>query len=123
VQNIVDLPDGTAMKLTTALYYTPAGTSIQARGIEPDVQIEQLDPAVLREARLGGGEINEAALSGHLGNENAPPPPAASSSADRWTPKQPASADKRLPDFQEDYQAFMGHQVLKALIAQSRLTH
>jgi carboxyl-terminal processing protease len=122
VQNIVDLPDGTAMKLTTALYYTPAGTSIQARGIEPDVVIDQLDPAVLREARLGGGEISEAALTGHLGNENAPPP-ATSSSADRQAPKQPASPDRRLPDFEEDYQAFMGHQVLRALIAQSRLTH
>ncbi|HKP56415.1 MAG TPA: S41 family peptidase [Polyangiales bacterium] len=126
VQNIVDLPDGTAMKLTTALYFTPAGTSIQARGIEPDVQIEQLDPAVLREARLGGGEISEAALTGHLGNANAntpPQPPAASTSADRQTPKQPASADKRQPDFQDDYQAFMGHQVLKALVAQRGAAH
>lgn len=122
VQNIVDLPDGTAIKLTTALYYTPAGTSIQARGIQPDVLIEQLDPAVLREARLSGGELNEAALSGHLNNEN-PPPPATGTSADRQTPKRPAPGEQPQANFPDDYQAFMGHQVLRALIASAHLTH
>jgi carboxyl-terminal processing protease len=119
VQNIVELPDGTAMKLTTALYYTPLGTSIQAKGIEPDVFIEQLDAAVLKEARLGKGEVSEASRAGHLGNGDGavppePPPPPA---GDRKTPKAPASTEERQPVFQDDYQAFMGHQVLRALLA------
>jgi carboxyl-terminal processing protease len=121
VQNIVDLPDGTAMKLTTALYFTPSGTSIQAKGIEPDVFIEQLDPNVLKEARLGAGEVSEASLAGHLGNAAGPLPTTAPANAqDRKQPKQPGGAEERRPAFEDDYQAFMGHQVLRALLAQRR---
>jgi carboxyl-terminal processing protease len=40
VQTIIPLPGHGAMRLTTARYYTPSGRSIQAKGIEPDIQIE-----------------------------------------------------------------------------------
>ncbi len=40
VQTIVPLEDGSAVRLTTALYYTPSGRSIQAKGIKPDVVVE-----------------------------------------------------------------------------------
>jgi carboxyl-terminal processing protease len=40
VQTVIPLNDGSAIRLTTALYYTPSGRSIQAKGIEPDVVIE-----------------------------------------------------------------------------------
>ena len=36
VQNVIPMPDGSALKLTVALYYTPSGRSIQAEGIQPD---------------------------------------------------------------------------------------
>ena len=39
VQNIISLSDGYGLKLTVALYYTPSGTSIQAKGIVPDVEL------------------------------------------------------------------------------------
>lgn len=39
VQTVINLPQGAGMRLTTALYYTPSGRSIQAKGIEPDVNI------------------------------------------------------------------------------------
>lgn len=39
VQTVLPLPSGNAVKLTTALYYTPDGRSIQARGIQPDIQV------------------------------------------------------------------------------------
>jgi carboxyl-terminal processing protease len=130
VQNIIDMPDGSALKLTTALYYTPNGTSIQARGIEPDVVIEQLDPKVLREARLGSGEYSEATLTGHLAvpQTRLEPRPqtagtagatAATSAPARIAPRGPRATERALPPFESDYQAFMGHQVLKALIAQA----
>ncbi|MBF0269400.1 MAG: S41 family peptidase [Alphaproteobacteria bacterium] len=52
VQTILPLEHGSALKLTTALYYTPSGRSIQSRGIEPDLVIAG-DPAeVKREADL-----------------------------------------------------------------------
>jgi carboxyl-terminal processing protease len=39
VQNIIELADGSGLKLTVALYYTPSGRSIQAEGIQPDIEI------------------------------------------------------------------------------------
>ncbi len=41
VQTVIPLSDGSALRLTTALYYTPSGRSIQAKGIEPDVTLER----------------------------------------------------------------------------------
>jgi carboxyl-terminal processing protease len=40
VQNIIDLPDGSALRLTTAKYYTPSERIIHEKGIEPDVKVE-----------------------------------------------------------------------------------
>jgi len=120
VQNIIDMPDGSALKLTTALYYTPNGTSIQARGIDPDVVIEQLDANLLREARLGAGEYSEAALARHLAVPELASDKAAPAGAPaRTAPRAPRTTERPLPPFESDYQAFMGHQVLKALIAQA----
>ncbi len=68
VQTIYPLTNDTAIKITTALYFTPAGRSIQAEGIVPDVEIEDL--------RLAQGEekgftpLKEADLTGHLANGN-----------------------------------------------------
>jgi len=130
VQNVIDLPDGSAMKLTTALYFTPSGRSIQAKGIEPDVVIEQLDTNVLRDARLGSGEFSEASLAGHLAmpaNAVTPPTPAApaaqsgDASRSRSSARTPAAGEPARPAFESDYQAFMAHQVLKALIAQKHV--
>jgi carboxyl-terminal processing protease len=39
VQTVIPLPDGSGIKLTTALYYTPSGRSIQAEGIVPDIRV------------------------------------------------------------------------------------
>jgi carboxyl-terminal processing protease len=119
VQNVIDLPDGSAMKLTTALYYTPNGTSIQAKGIEPDVVIEQLDTKLLKEAQLGSGEITEASLAGHIAS-NAPPSAAAAPGQPRTTSRATLPGTPAQPDFDGDYQAFMAHQILKALIVQAR---
>jgi carboxyl-terminal processing protease len=128
VQNVIDLPDGSAMKLTTALYFTPNGTSIQAKGIEPDVTIEQLDAKLLREARLGSGEITEASLTGHLllpaaAKTQPTAAPAAASQPPTAGGGAPSTDKRAHAAFVDDYQAFMGHQVLKALIAQRARTH
>ncbi|MGB8331056.1 MAG: S41 family peptidase [Polyangiales bacterium] len=56
VQNIFELPGGSALKLTTYRYYTPSGRSIQAEGITPDLVVEQPraegDPDPIREETL-----------------------------------------------------------------------
>jgi carboxyl-terminal processing protease len=51
VQTVIPLPGNTAMRLTTARYYTPSGRSIQARGITPDVTVRETRDAP---ANFGG---------------------------------------------------------------------
>ena len=62
VQSIVPLNNNTAIKLTTARYYTPNGRSIQAKGITPDIVVE--DPSVPSDER--GITLREADLQRHL---------------------------------------------------------
>jgi carboxyl-terminal processing protease len=65
VQTIIPLGSNGAVRLTTARYYTPSGRSIQAKGIEPDVQVTNDVPAELK----GKDETKgEASLKGHLKN-------------------------------------------------------
>jgi len=66
VQTILPLSDSRAVKLTTALYFTPNGRSIQAEGIEPDILVERAKVTAYK----GSPRITEADLSGHLGNGN-----------------------------------------------------
>lgn len=70
VQRIIPLPDGTAIKITTSLYYTPSGRSIQATGIEPDVTVEQHVVKVEEEENVPSLRITERDLKGHLENGN-----------------------------------------------------
>jgi carboxyl-terminal processing protease len=66
VQTILPIGNGTAIKLTTARYFTPNGRSIQAKGIEPDIVVE--DPTMPAEDE--GLGIREADLDKHLSNPN-----------------------------------------------------
>lgn len=94
VQSVLPLTNDTAIKLTTARYFTPAGRSIQNKGISPDVVAEEtgLDGEAIDD-RL----ISEADLSGHLSNPNggetkpatpAVTKPKATSAPSAKTPKQ-----------------------------------
>ena len=69
VQSVVPLGDGTAIKVTTALYYTPSGRSIQATGIDPDIEVEQLS-IKSEKAKRGRISVSERDLKGHLSNGN-----------------------------------------------------
>jgi len=66
VQTILPLSDSRAVKLTTALYFTPNGRSIQAEGIVPDVEVERAELKTYDHQR----PVTEADLSGHLDNAN-----------------------------------------------------
>ncbi|SDI38018.1 carboxyl-terminal processing protease [Pseudomonas panipatensis] len=67
VQTVLPLNNDRALKLTTALYYTPNGRSIQAQGIVPDIVVERAK--VTREQSDFEG-FKEADLQGHLANGN-----------------------------------------------------
>jgi len=67
VQTIIPLGENGALRLTTALYYTPSGRSIQGKGIIPDIVVEQPLPDELKGLDVNYGE---SALRGHIqGNE------------------------------------------------------
>lgn len=71
VQTILPLDDGSALRLTTARYYTPNGRSIQAKGIEPDIVVSDG-----REPTDGHGMIREKDIERHLkgdGEEDSTP--------------------------------------------------
>jgi carboxyl-terminal processing protease len=94
VQTIIPLPGHGAMRLTTARYYTPSGRSIQAKGIDPDIEVPQAKIEVIDE----GQRRHEADLRGALANPDAPKPDAAK--PDGAAPAAPAAAP--TPDSSSD---------------------
>jgi len=68
VQTIIPLGANGAIRLTTARYYTPSNRSIQAKGIDPDIIIEQELPQELKKNAAAKKLRGEASLRGHLKN-------------------------------------------------------
>ncbi len=91
VQTIVPLDGGAGLRLTTALYYTPGGRSIQEVGIVPDMVVSQVEPATAADAALPS-RIRERDLERHFTQEEANPS-AASGSGD-------GGAEAKKADFQ-----------------------
>jgi carboxyl-terminal processing protease len=86
VQTILPLGNNAGLKLTTARYYTPAGRSIQAKGIEPDINVDDGRASPL---------VKEANLQGHLEGATADAAKARALEAVKSLDKAPAkSADK-----------------------------
>jgi carboxyl-terminal processing protease len=71
VQTIIPLGQNGAIRLTTARYYTPSGRSIQAKGIDPDVIVEQELPPELKPKSTSERPRGEASLRGHLKGDTA----------------------------------------------------
>ncbi len=67
VQSTVAMENGSALKLTMARYFTPSGTSIQATGIVPDIVLDNVRVARVKEPERS--PIKESVLAGHLKNE------------------------------------------------------
>ncbi|WP_298184927.1 S41 family peptidase [uncultured Pseudomonas sp.] len=100
VQTVLPLNNDRALKLTTALYFTPNGRSIQAQGIVPDIEVARAK--LTRE--IAESSIKEADLQGHLGNGNG--------GADKPS-KSKAGAPVRPQD--DDYQLSQALNLLKGL--------
>ena len=67
VQSILHISEERAIKLTTALYFTPKGRSIQAEGIKPDITVDRAKVTTLIEK----GRISEKNLARHLGEKSS----------------------------------------------------
>ncbi|WP_455229911.1 S41 family peptidase [Geopseudomonas aromaticivorans] len=102
VQTVLPLTNERALKLTTALYFTPNGRSIQAQGIVPDIVVER--GKVTHDDGQSQG-LKEADLSGHLGNGNG--------GADKPSSGKPAADTSKPQD--EDYQLSQALNLLKGL--------
>jgi carboxyl-terminal processing protease len=90
VQTIMPLGNNTAIKLTTARYYTPNGRSIQAKGITPDIEVD--------EPGASTGRVREADLLKHLGNgKDEPSAPAEKSNTDASDKPRTSVEDDRKP--------------------------
>src|SRR6185503_2577685 len=71
VQTILPLDNESALRLTTARYFTPSGRSIQATGIVPDIQMDQSALLAKGEKSPSGPLLREANLPRHLGGPKA----------------------------------------------------
>lgn len=105
IQSVFDLDNGDAIQITTGRYYTPAGRSIQADGIAPDIALAELALAVPdRSASLAEVERD---LPGHLAAEAGP------AEAD-------AGSAVRHPDLEADYALGQALTALKAMVLAAR---
>jgi carboxyl-terminal processing protease len=105
VQTILPLDDKSALRLTTARYFTPNGRSIQAVGITPDVVVEEpkIIPAAMEVPADEDEEtIRESDLPHHFTNGKAPAKGAAPSAPASKAPKLPSASAKPAKDVQLD---------------------
>ncbi len=111
VQTVLPLSEEIAVKLTTALYFTPSGRSIQAEGITPDINVERAKVTAV----ASGRRISEADLRGHLENVQA---------EDKAEQDEKAfNAEESLQLLDDDNQLFEAFTLLKGLsILQQRVS-
>jgi carboxyl-terminal processing protease len=98
VQTVMPMPGHGAMKLTTARYYTPSGRSIQAKGIEPDIMVEQAKIETIENVNTDGEAVKK------------PEAPKENDKVDE-TPDENAKDQKT----QEDYQLLRGLDLIRGL--------
>lgn len=109
VQTVLPLDEKRAIKLTTALYYTPSGHSIQAEGINPDIVVEEVTiPGAKNKAAFKG--FSEANLKNHLGNGGEK----------KETPKSNNKPEDSQQLLHEDYQLYTALTILKGLVVAKR---
>ena len=112
VQTIQELRNGSAVKLTTARYYTPSGRSIQAEGIIPDIELRDIE---VKSAKKPAKTISEKDLTGHLDN---PVNGDGTENADKKDEPEEANSDKLS---ETDYQLFEALNLLKGLAIANRI--
>lgn len=112
VQTVMPLDDESAIKLTTARYYTPSGRSIQALGIEPDIEVSAAKITELKNQPF----FTEAELSGHLSNGSE------EEKKSRQKPEEKPSegGDGEASRVDQDYQLRSAINLLKGLVIMQR---
>lgn len=106
VQTIVPLSGHGAIRLTTARYYTPSGRSIQAKGIDPDIVVEQATVKKVTQPR----RTREDDLRGRLDNPNGDAAPKAPGA-----PTKPSAEKPETPETPQDYQLSRALDLLRGI--------
>jgi carboxyl-terminal processing protease len=96
VQTIIPLDQTSAVKLTTARYFTPSGRSIQAEGILPDIVLDQVE--LRQEDGSGLKPLKEADLARHLEREDDDEAGTGVGAEDAGTEKSLAETDFQLSE-------------------------
>jgi len=109
VQTVLPLDSKRGIKLTTALYFTPSGTSIQAKGITPDIIVEEISVPKTAQNKDAFSGFAEADLSGHLISKNK---------TENTNPTSPSADEQSL--LHEDYQLYAALTLLKGLAVAQR---
>lgn len=108
VQTVIPLGADSAMKLTTALYYTPSGRSIQAEGIKPDIVVENLTvKPPKQEDQVLLNFLKEANLKDHLANTTV--------SATENNSEETQSASENSAEISSELLASQDYQLAQAL--------
>ncbi len=122
VQSVVKLGDGSGLKLTVARYYTPSGKSIQAEGITPDIELQDVDSEALGKMIIKNKATREKDIQGHLLSEKEvaeeKSKPADKASVDAWW----KDAGSKKVDYMSpsekllasDYQVYQAYNYMKA---------
>lgn len=111
VQTILPLSDGSALRLTTAKYYTPKGRSIQNTGIDPDIVVKPNLPKEVKNAPI----LREKDLDRHLKNETRPDADKVEKIQKPQTPSEEAIGMSEPPqDKDEDVQLQKAIDLLKS---------
>jgi len=106
VQTVLPLTNEKAIKLTTALYFTPNGRSIQAEGIQPDLRVER---STVTRVRSNPFAVQEKDLPGHLSA------PEGTQSSEQSKSEMNAKAQDNLTGWNEDFQLTEALNLLKGL--------
>jgi carboxyl-terminal processing protease len=110
VQTILPMDNGSALKLTTAKYYTPSGISIQAKGISPDIELENMK--ITESEAASTSRIKEANLARHLEGDGERE---AQTNEDTEKAKDSKADKKALPLAKRDYAVYEALNLLKGL--------
>ena len=118
VQTVLPLKDNRGLKLTTALYYTPSGRSIQATGITPDLLVENKSIATLNNNDTNEQDlinIKESDLQGHLPLNNTESNKNNNNVSTDVETNKTTERDANNLKINKDYQLYQGLMVLKAM--------
>jgi carboxyl-terminal processing protease len=119
VQSVIKLSDGSGLKLTVARYFTPSGRSIQAEGISPDIELQELNAETFKNSLVKERATREKDIQGHLlsDKEKADKAKSQESIDAWWKTASEAKPGKLSPKDQlltSDYLAFQAFNYVKA---------